>query len=949
MSRGSAGSLSALPFTVLVFASSASAFPVSPELGESHGLTTPVIVDPDTGAWSQQIQPRSASSGAGALVVWSERDAAGLGDIRGTRLAADGTVLDPDGIPIFVGPGDQRVPDVVWNGESYFVVWEDRLVYPGDVYGIHVSADGVVLDPERITIAEGPGQHGYPSVAFGGGAYLVAWHGPDLTVRATAVSRTGTVYQPGGFVLVDAPNGQAYPDVAYAAASDTFLVVWGDHRRTAPDPAYPFSHEWPPYDVYGMRLRLDAASSPVLLDSLTDSLAIHVGEQCDRRTRVATDGTDFLVVASCVNGPGTWNGMDVRMTALAHRVTAGGSVAAPVAVSSPEMDAWGTSVVRAWPGFVVAWVDGAAASPEIRARRVSTAGVPTDAAATLVSAGARFLLEPPPPDGRLLFTSHIALGAFGARDALAAYARDQIPGGTPRVRARMLDLDAVDPSCTLVPGIVGCYTFDGDVLDHGGTLNHGVLSGAAVYVAGKLGAPSSALRLDGTDDHVSVASESPFDLGELSISAIVKVADTVKDEWIVSKGASFGNFTLMAFGNDAAWPGYASYAHETAGGNWSALASAGPLPASEWVHLLVTLSSTEFRAYVNGALQWTFPSPAPPLANDAPVTIGAGGYSGLSEFFSGDIDAIRIYGRALTGEEVCTLHNATFNTAPVADAGPDQAVILVGSTIGLDGTQSWDPDGDAIGHRWSLLSRPVGSNAVLAGAGTARPTFVADVNGTYVAELVVSDPCLQASDTVTVSFQNVKPVADAGGSRTAVVGLPVTLDGSGSHDANGDPLAYQWALEVPSGSAASLADPSSAITTFVPDVPGTFVASLVVNDGIVASDPAAVEIEAVAAQTASIEAAQAIQEAVAAMGPEAFKNANMQNALLNKLNAAIRDITAGSYAAAADKLESDVLGKIDGCASVGAPDRNDWVVTCAGQALLHPLVLDLVAMLRAMG
>ncbi len=958
MSRRSFGSVGWVPIAVVsLLAGPAGAFEVTPELGQISGLTAP-IVDPDTGAWSAQTQPRAASSGAGSLVVWSERDAAGLGDIRATRLAPDGTVLDPDGIDVFVGPGDQRVPDVTWDGESWFVVWESRTVDAngnvvdyGDVYGIHVSSEGAVLDLAEILIVSGWGQHGYPSVAFGEGVYLVAWHGPDATVRATAVSRTGVVYTPGGFVLVDAPEGQTYPSVAYAPGSDTFLVVWADRRRTATVPGEPFSHEWPPFDVYGMRLRLDAAMSPVFLDAVSGpspSLPIHVGDQCDRRPRLATDGTDFLVVDSCVNGPGTWNGTDVRMTAMAHRVTPGGAVSPPVAVSTPEMDAWGAVVAWAWPGYVVAWVDGAAAPPEIRARRVSAAGAPTDAAATLVAPDARFLLEPPPPEGRLLFTSHLSLSPLGARDALAAYGRPQSPGEPSRVRGRILDLDAVDPSCTLVAGIVGCYTFDGDVLDHGGNLNHGVLSGELSYVAGKRGAPLTALRLDGIDDFVSVANEGAFDLGELSISAVVRLADLQGDQWIVSKGPRFGNFTMLVYGSDAGMAGQASYVHETSGGNWSAPVSSAPLAAHEWVHLLVTVSPTEYRAYVNGALQWTAP-PAPPLANDAAVILGGGGYYGLSSFFAGDVDAVRIYDRALTGDDVCALHNATFNTAPVAAAGPDQAPVLAGSTVALDGTQSWDPDGDALGYRWAFLSRPAGSSAVLANAATATPTFVADAYGTYVVELVVTDPCLESADTVTVSFQNVAPVADAGASREATVGDTVTLDGSRSSDANGDALAYAWTLAAPPGSAAVLASPTAAVTTFLADVPGTFVATLVVSDGVAASDPASVQIEVVAHVTTALEAAQAIQAAIAELGPGALKNANMKNALLNKLNAVIRDIADGNYAAALEKTENDVLGKTDGCAVGGDVDRNDWVVTCPDQARIYPLVLQLIAILRTAG
>jgi hypothetical protein len=421
----------------------------SPELGTDSGITNPVIVDPNTGAWAEQVNVRTASNGAGSLVVWSERDVAGMGDIRGARLDVNGNVLDPDGFLIFSSTGDQRVPDVVWDGQNYFVVWESRDVDAGDIYGVHVSADGVV-DSTVVPIAVGYAQQGYPSVEFDGTQYLVAWHGYAATplpstaagIYATAVSREGVVRTPGGFLLVDAPNGQAYPDIAFAPASQTYLVVWGDHRRTAPNPTPPpDTHEWPPYDVYGMRLQIDANGTPTFLDSLTASLPIHVGEQCDRRPRIATDGTSFLVVDSCVNGPGTWDRTTVRMSALAHRVSADGTVSAVIDVSGGIGDVWGTSVAYTNPNYFVAWVDGATAPPQLLAKRVSPSGAVLDGSAAVVALDPRFALEAPPPDGRLIFTSHISFNRSRTGEALVGYTREQTPGGTTRVRARLVDVE----------------------------------------------------------------------------------------------------------------------------------------------------------------------------------------------------------------------------------------------------------------------------------------------------------------------------------------------------------------------------------------------------------------------------------------------------------------------------------------------------------------------------
>src|SRR5690606_32002759 len=124
------------------------------------------------------------------------------------------------------------------------------------------------------------------------------------------------------------------------------------------------------------------------------------------------------------------------------------------------------------------------------------------------------------------------------------------------------------------------------------------------------------------------------------------------------------------------------------------------------------------------------------------------------------------------------------------------------------------------------------------------PTFVVDVPGTYTVELIVSDGAASsAPDTVRVLTANTPPAADAGLDRTATIGETVELDGSGSTDIDGDSLTYAWTLAAPSGSAATLSNATAVRPTFTIDVPGAYVATLVVNDGTADSEPDSVTIE----------------------------------------------------------------------------------------------------------
>ncbi len=179
-----------------------------------------------------------------------------------------------------------------------------------------------------------------------------------------------------------------------------------------------------------------------------------------------------------------------------------------------------------------------------------------------------------------------------------------------------------------------------------------------------------------------------------------------------------------------------------------------------------------------------------------------------------------------------------------ANAGPNQTV-KVGSTVTLNGSGSTSPGGPLM-YSWVFLSRPPTSTTVLVNPASVMPTFVVDVAGNYVIQLTVSSGGQSSSATVMVSTGNIPPVANAGPNQTVVVGSTVTLDGSGSFDANSNPLTYAWFISSkPSGSQATLTGAGTVNPTFVADVAGNYVIQLLVNDGISNSNIGVVTISTV--------------------------------------------------------------------------------------------------------
>ncbi|HOD51992.1 MAG TPA: tandem-95 repeat protein, partial [Candidatus Hydrogenedentes bacterium] len=195
-----------------------------------------------------------------------------------------------------------------------------------------------------------------------------------------------------------------------------------------------------------------------------------------------------------------------------------------------------------------------------------------------------------------------------------------------------------------------------------------------------------------------------------------------------------------------------------------------------------------------------------------------------------------------SNEAAVTITVTPVNDAPVADAGDDQINALTGRTITLDGSDSYDVDGDLIAYEWRFQTLPPASALTdndIAGWDTASPSFIPDVAGDFVLELVVRDYELDSDpDYVMVSADaQAAPNADAGGNQETLLGDVVVLDGCSSYDPdNGpEPLTYAWSFfSVAAGSALTdddIVDSTLCSASFTPDVAGVYELVLTVSDG----------------------------------------------------------------------------------------------------------------------
>lgn len=297
------------------------------------------------------------------------------GELACTNCALDTRgcyrVFTPKGVVISSGKEAKGQPTVAFGGGNYLVAWADERSGTRDIYASRVDRAGKVLDPTGIRVSTGGGSQDEPTVASSGINFLVAWtdnkSGSD-TIRGARFSLSGAILDASGFEIASAKKSQHQPTVAYH--DKAYMVAWSDDRDEASG------------DIYAVRVNL----SGTLLDP--NSRAISTGLGGQRRPALVYGGANYLFV---------WDDTRTgKQTIYAARVNGLGTVQDPsgLAVTSSNKDQEAPVIATNGTAYMVAWTDKRGPSLDIYAARVSLSGKMLDASGFAVTKAAGDQLAP---------------------------------------------------------------------------------------------------------------------------------------------------------------------------------------------------------------------------------------------------------------------------------------------------------------------------------------------------------------------------------------------------------------------------------------------------------------------------------------------------------------------------------------------------------------------------
>lgn len=241
-------------------------------------------------------------------------------------------------------------------------------------------------------------------------------------------------------------------------------------------------------------------------------------------------------------------------------------------------------------------------------------------------------------------------------------------------------------------GLAAFYPFNGNAADESGNGNSGTLIGTQ-SAQDRFGVENAAYSFNGTSDYIEIPSSPSLAFGaQITASAWIcpdrlyppQYQEGFQAMQIVGKGFDVEGAAdwMFSVNGDMERPGLML-------GIWTYWDSARVVESNVWCHVVFTYDGSTMKTYVDAVPSGQYSASGPFRITDGAVRIGAyAPVNGIQSkcFFSGKIDGVRIYSRALSDGDVQQLYDSEKPPAVspgIASQSPDQTV-LAGTNAVLD-------------------------------------------------------------------------------------------------------------------------------------------------------------------------------------------------------------------------------------------------------------------------
>jgi hypothetical protein len=355
-----------------------------------------------------------------------------------------------------------------------------------------------------------------------------------------------------------------------------------------------------------------------------------------------------------------------------------------------------------------------------------------------------------------VYTVTVKAGATGVKDA----------AGNPLAATFTSSFTTVSASSG---ALVASYAFNegagGSARDGSGNSNTGTISGATWTPAGKYG---MGLEFNGTTDWVTVPNAATLGLtNAMTLEAWIYPKALSGWKTVVMKEMT-GALSYALYANDNS-PRPATYVRMTGATLSNGASGPSAAPLNTWTHLAATYDGVTLKLFVNGVEASSQPASGTISASTGPLHIGGNAIWG--EYFTGVIDEVRVYSRALTAGDIQTDMATALAGGPIDTTPPTVTSALpgAGTRVGTKTTIS------------ATFSEPVQSATI--GPSTIQ---LRDPSNTVVTATVSYD-----ASTRTAKLTPAAPLAAGTVYRVTIAGGP-----SGIKDLASNPLAADvtWAF-----------------------------------------------------------------------------------------------------------------------------------------------------------